>query len=196
LKLQHKLLIGLALLGGFSAGGGAYLAHMSNAISYLSDDPETCINCHVMMPQYTTWKHSSHREYAVCNDCHVPQNNVFDQYLFKAKDGLRHSTLFTLRGENQKQVVKMLDEGRTVVQNNCIRCHEFTNERTTTLETQGGPHVQNHGYGKKCWDCHREVPHGRVKSLSSVPNSKMQLETDKVSPWILQKKWSKSHETK
>jgi cytochrome c nitrite reductase small subunit len=54
-----------------------------------------------MAPQFTTWSHSSHREKTSCNDCHVPHGNVFSKYLFKAKDGIRHATIFTLRKEPQ-----------------------------------------------------------------------------------------------
>ncbi|NLB93910.1 MAG: cytochrome c nitrite reductase small subunit, partial [Bacteroidales bacterium] len=81
------ILIGLTLL----------TIYMSKAHSYLSDKPETCINCHIMAPQYATWGHSSHREWTNCNDCHVPHNNIFNTYYFKAMDGLRHATVFTLR---------------------------------------------------------------------------------------------------
>ena len=62
---------------GIIVGLGVYIIKISNAVSYLSDEPETCINCHVMIPQYATYQHSSHRENATCNDCHVPQDNVF-----------------------------------------------------------------------------------------------------------------------
>jgi len=84
-----------------------YTFYISKAHSYLSDKPEACTNCHIMSPQYATWSHSSHREVAHCNDCHVPHNNVFNKYYFKAKDGLRHSTIFTLRKE--PQVIFILD---------------------------------------------------------------------------------------
>ena len=83
------------------AGISIYLFYISNAGSYLSDKPETCVNCHIMAPQYATWSHSSHREAAHCNDCHVPHNNELNKYYFKAKDGMRHSAIFTMRAEPQ-----------------------------------------------------------------------------------------------
>lgn len=64
--------------------------------SYVSDDPATCVNCHIMRPEYVTWHHSPHREHATCNDCHVPHDNVFRKYYFKGADGMRHATIFTL----------------------------------------------------------------------------------------------------
>ena len=104
------------------AGLFFFTVYISNAPSYLGDRPETCVNCHIMAPQYTTWYHSSHREKTHCNDCHVPHNNVFNKYYFKAKDGLRHATMFTLRLE--PQVIFIHEAGREVVHRNCIRCHE------------------------------------------------------------------------
>ncbi|NOR28433.1 MAG: cytochrome c nitrite reductase small subunit, partial [Lutibacter sp.] len=118
----------------------------------------------VMTPQYTTWQKSSHREWASCNDCHVPQDNVFKKYLFKAKDGLYHASVFTMRGE--PEVIRMKEAGVEVVQNNCIRCHEdqVTDAR---LSASVEDHFENRT-DRKCWTCHQEVPHGSVHSLSSV----------------------------
>ena len=72
----------------------AYTMYVSNAVSYLSDDPKTCVNCHVMRPEFATWQHSSHREVATCNDCHVPHDNVISKYYFKAKDKFHSVSIF------------------------------------------------------------------------------------------------------
>ena len=157
-----------------------FLFYVSNASSYLSDKPETCINCHIMVPQYATWGHSSHREKANCNDCHVPHNNVVNKYYFKGKDGMRHATIFTLRGE--PQVIQIKDAGKHVVQNNCIRCHNelITDVKMNTIHNKFHSNRSN----KTCWDCHRDVPHGRVKSLSSTPNAIIPLPVSPVPDWI------------
>ncbi|HAR64907.1 MAG TPA: hypothetical protein DCR55_01645 [Lentisphaeria bacterium] len=39
-----------------------YTAYVSRATSYQSDSPTTCVNWHVMAPQYATWSHRAHRE--------------------------------------------------------------------------------------------------------------------------------------
>lgn len=153
-----------AISMGALLGLGFYVLKLSNAASYLSDDPKACINCHVMTPQYLTWNKSSHREVASCNDCHVPQDNVFNQYYFKAMDGLYHSTIFTLRAE--PEVIVAREASAEVIQNNCIRCHETRITDPKIMAT-----VENHDFhrtDRTCWECHREVPHGRVKSLSAV----------------------------
>jgi formate-dependent nitrite reductase cytochrome c552 subunit len=79
------------IVSGILAGLFFYLGYISRVASYLSDDPSTCMNCHIMAPQYATWNHSAHREKTNCNDCHVPHNNVLNKYFFKAKDGIRHA---------------------------------------------------------------------------------------------------------
>ncbi|MBU8893320.1 MAG: cytochrome c nitrite reductase small subunit [Bacteroidales bacterium] len=157
-----------------------YSIYLSKAGSYLSDNPQTCINCHVMVPQYATWNHGSHRELASCNECHVPHNNVVSTYYFKAKDGLRHATMFAFRME--PQVIKIKDAGIEVVQQNCLRCHE---ELLVTAEQQ----VNNKAFHsdretRLCWECHRETPHGTVNSLSIVPNAIAPLPKSPVPDWI------------
>jgi cytochrome c nitrite reductase small subunit len=162
---------------GIFMGLGAYAFYISRAPSYLSDSPRTCVNCHVMTPQYATWNHSSHREVAVCNDCHVPQNNFFSHYFFKAKDGLRHATVFTLH--NEPQVIFIKQAGIEVVQVNCIRCHNHIFEVQKKLNSHYSQITNRY-----CWECHRETPHGRVNSLSSVPYARVPLPESPVPEWL------------
>jgi cytochrome c nitrite reductase small subunit len=160
----HLRMAAFASAGAF-LGVGVYVAHISNALSYLSDDPKACVNCHIMAPQYASWKHSSHANVATCNDCHVPHDSAVRKYWFKANDGLRHSVLFTLRKE--RQVIRAIPESRHVIQENCIRCHSQTLEQATI--------TVGHSFDRSCIECHREVPHGRVSSLSSTPNAAVPL---------------------
>lgn len=158
----------------------AFIIYTSNAVSYLSDNPETCINCHIMVPQYATWQHSSHRENATCNDCHVPHNNIFNKYYFKAKDGLRHASMFTLRME--PQVIFIHEAGKNVVHNNCIRCH---NELLTDSKLNTQTNFKHYDKSEReCWECHREVPHGRVNSLSSAPYARVPVKSSKTPEWL------------
>jgi cytochrome c nitrite reductase small subunit len=172
--------IPVIILLGIFTGLGAFVIHLSNAPSYLSDKPETCTNCHIMTPQYATWAHSSHREHTHCNDCHVPHNNVFNKYYFKAKDGMRHATIFTLRAE--PQVIFIKEEGKHAVQNNCIRCH--SNLITDSKLLRKTDHFHEQRKDRQCWDCHREVPHGRVNSLSSTPHARVPLPPSPVPDWM------------
>jgi cytochrome c nitrite reductase small subunit len=180
------------ILVGIMFGLAAFTFHISKATSYLSDDSETCINCHIMVPQYTTWGHSSHREWTNCNDCHVPHDNVANKYYFKAKDGLRHATIFTLR--NEPQVIFIKEEGKRVVHQNCIRCHEklLTDDKLLAM-TNKKVHPKT---DRVCWDCHREVPHGRVNSLASTPNARTPVENRKYPDWLKNALKNQKKETK
>ncbi len=155
----------VAVIMGIFVGIGLLILRASNAHSYLSDDPKTCINCHVMYTQYASWTHSSHREVATCNDCHVPQDNVFRKYYFKAMDGMRHATIFTARAE--PQVIQIKQAGANAVQENCIRCHYELVSMVRSIQVTADNHDE--GEGARCWDCHRETPHGSVNSLSAAP---------------------------
>lgn len=176
---QWKLAV--IILLGIITGMGIYIFKIANAASYLSDNPETCINCHVMNSQYASWQHSSHHLVANCNDCHVPHNNVFNKYFFKAKDGLRHSTMFTLRLE--PQVIQIKEAGKEVVHQNCIRCHGALLEDP---QMQALAHSDYYATrtGRQCWDCHRETPHGRVNSLSSAPHARVPQLDNPVPQWL------------
>ncbi len=175
-----KWQIPAAIVGGAIIGLAIFLLKISNATSYLSDSPETCINCHVMYPQYATWYHSSHREIATCTDCHVPHQNLAVKYLFKAKDGLRHATVFTLRGEPQVIVIK--EAGREAVHQNCIRCHSsvIRDDKMAFFN----PHFNEERQSRLCWDCHRETPHGLVRSLSSTPAALVPRPESIVPEWV------------
>ena len=173
-------LLFVIILMGIMAGLLIFILRISKAHSYLSDDPEACVNCHIMAPQFATWNHSSHREWASCNDCHVPHDNVFQSYFFKAKDGLRHATYFTLRLE--PQVIQINHAGINVVQENCRRCHDhlLSDARLNTY----GETYQHYRSERLCWECHRETPHGRVNSLSSVPYARVPLPASPVPEWL------------
>lgn len=178
------------ILLGILAGLFASLFYISKAHSYLSDAPETCTNCHIMAPQYATWNHSSHREVANCNDCHVPHNNFLNKYYFKAKDGMRHATIFTLRAE--PEVIFIKKEGQEVVHQNCIRCHE--NQLMNPKMMAQIQNLKSDREERKCWECHQEVPHGKVNSISSVPNAIVPLPESPVPEWLKGKLRVKSDE--
>ncbi|WP_439184489.1 cytochrome c nitrite reductase small subunit [Carboxylicivirga taeanensis] len=180
LKPPEYWKVPVILAAGIFVGLGFYVFYVSRAHSYLSDDPKTCVNCHIMGPQYATWSHSAHREVATCNDCHVPHDNVLNSYYFKAKDGMRHASIFTMRAE--PQVIFIKEEGQHVVQQNCVRCHEhlITDSKLTTYQ----PDIHQNINDRFCWECHRETPHGRVNSLSSVPNARVPVPESPLPDWL------------
>ena len=143
-----------------------YLLRMHTYI--IGDDPKACINCHIMSPYYATWSHSSHARNATCNDCHVPNGNILSHYLFKGKDGMKHVAYFVTKSE--RQTIMAEEASAEVIMDNCIRCHKQLN--TEFVKTGRIDYMMaQRGEGKACWDCHRNVPHGGMNSLSSTPGA-------------------------
>lgn len=165
---------------GVFTGLGAVVFHISNASSYLTDDPAACVNCHIMGPQFATWEKSSHARVAVCNDCHVPHENAALKYAFKAMDGSRHAFMFTFHLE--PEVIRMHEPGQWTVQNNCIRCHEDLASHTAHLAVTRSEAAS--GTGKLCWTCHRDVPHGRGNSAASTPHARIPELSPIVPGWV------------
>lgn len=182
--LKHippQLILPVFILGGIIAGLGIYTIYMSRAHSYLSDEPATCVNCHIMAPYYQSWNHSSHAQQATCNDCHVPQDNTVEKYAFKAMDGLYHAAVFTVRKE--PQVIRPRDASYKVIMNNCIRCHTQLN--TEFVKTGMITYAEvKEGQGKACWDCHTSVPHTKVSNLAASPNAIVPLPASPVPDWL------------
>jgi len=158
--LRSELRIPAMVLLGLFCGMGLLLAHISRTTTYMIDSPDTCMNCHVMTDSYASRARSAHGRGATCNDCHVPHTSLGREYMFKAYDGLRHAAIFTLRLE--PQVMHLATHATPVVQENCIRCHE---ERVAEVSANNYPKGE-----QRCWDCHRDVAHGRVHSLSASPD--------------------------
>jgi cytochrome c nitrite reductase small subunit len=137
-----------ALLGAL-LGLGSYTFQYAEGLSYLSNDPQACVNCHVMQGQYDSWVRSSHRLAATCNDCHVP--HAFpDKYIMKMRNGWNHSRAFTL--QNYPEPIRIRPSNRAVLQHNCIQCHQVA-----VSEIAG--HADVELGSARCTDCHRSVGH-------------------------------------
>ena len=75
----------LCVLAGMLLATGAYTVHYAEGLSYLSNDPKACVNCHIMREQYDGWQKASHHGVAGCNDCHLPRG-VVAKYLTEAEN--------------------------------------------------------------------------------------------------------------
>lgn len=142
--------VGLAVVVGAFAGAGIYTFDYAEGTSYLSNDPNACINCHVMREQHDGWLKGSHHATATCNDCHVP-HDFFGKYYVKAEHGYRHSKGFTFQDFHEPIMIK--ESSRAVVAQNCVRCHEaFVHDITAGHSADTAA---------DCLRCHSKVGHGR-----------------------------------
>lgn len=88
--------------------------------------------------------------------------------------------MFTFRLE--PQVIQIKQAGKEAVQQNCIRCHSEM-IHPISVRAISNQKIQEDGDGY-CWDCHRDIPHGRVNSLSSTPYARVPALTSPVPEWI------------
>jgi cytochrome c nitrite reductase small subunit len=176
-KLRIPIIISIGAISGFFV----VLVKTTNAVSFLNEKPETCINCHVMQSHYSTWSHSSHRENTTCVDCHLPHDNIAHKYYVKARDGMKDVVMFSFRLESN--VIKATEKTKEIIEGNCIFCHDHLMANVHPISMEKTPH---HWKGKRCWDCHREVPHGRIRGLPSVIKAEMHLKNDNPVPnWLI-----------
>lgn len=159
----------------------AYLLRLHTYL--IGDDPGACVNCHIMAPYYATWSHSSHARNTTCNDCHVPHQNVALKYMFKGMDGMKHVAYFVTNSEDQ--AIRAEAASAQVIMDNCIRCHTQLNQEFVKTGRINYMMAQR-GQGKACWDCHRNVPHGGMASLTKTPwaESQVPLPPNPVPSWL------------
>jgi cytochrome c nitrite reductase small subunit len=140
----------LCLLAGVLLGSGAYTVNYAEGLSYLSTNPASCVNCHIMREQFDGWQHASHHAVATCSDCHVP-HEVMAKYLVKAENGFWHSKGFTL--QDFPEPIRLRPVSLKILEINCVHCHhdlvnDILGHDTTGKQTPS------------CVHCHASVGHG------------------------------------
>ncbi|MDO5672766.1 MAG: cytochrome c nitrite reductase small subunit [Actinomycetaceae bacterium] len=129
-------------------GVGTFTVVYAKGWSYLGNDPQTCMNCHVMEPYYKAWSAGSHAGQAGCNDCHAPHDNIVSKYYVKAENGFWHSFKFTTGWYPDN--IEIRDSNRQVTNEACLYCHS---DLTSDMHiTAGDEQIQ-------CMDCHTNVGH-------------------------------------
>lgn len=149
LKLSRRALWTGTVGLGLCVGVGGYTFFYANGLSYISNNPEVCANCHVMQSYYDGWVKSSHHTIAVCNDCHTPHNFI-GKYMTKAENGLHHSMAFTL--QNFQEPIRIRRKNASIVAQNCLRCHE---DMVSNILGHAGTGEE----GPDCVRCHSGVGH-------------------------------------
>jgi cytochrome c nitrite reductase small subunit len=147
-QLLKLIVLGIAI--GLAVGVGGYTFWYAKGYSYLSNNPASCANCHIMNEQYDGWQKSSHKAVATCNDCHTPHNLV-GKYLTKASNGFWHSYYFT--ADNFHEPIQITEGGRQVTEQACRYCH---GDLVSGITISDG-HKANSEIS--CISCHRSVGH-------------------------------------
>lgn len=142
------LALGVAVALGVLGGLGSFTFGYGEGAAYLSNDPNSCANCHVMQGHLDSWVKSSHRNVATCNDCHLPHDFV-GKWVTKADNGFFHSLAFTTGGFHEP--IRIKERNRRVTQGACLHCHgDFVDHM---LPARAGGDMLN------CIHCHTDVGH-------------------------------------
>ncbi len=147
----------------------AYVVKASNMISYFSSDPKVCINCHAMNTHYATWQHSSHRDRATCVECHLPRDTFSNKMLAKSMDGFNHSVAMTFRTYGLK--IRATENAADRIQKNCTMCHRDIVSQMLDNHSLYQSTSNSENADRRCWDCHRDVPHGSNSQLTATPDN-------------------------
>ncbi|MCP4132091.1 MAG: cytochrome c nitrite reductase small subunit [bacterium] len=106
--------------------------------------PDFCNSCHVMNYQHEDWFMTGLHRNIRCVDCHLPNNNALNHFIWKGIDGMKdviyfHTNIFS-------EPIEISSHGKKAIQENCIRCHDGM---VTMINVEE----------RNCWDCHRRVHH-------------------------------------
>lgn len=125
----------------------------SAGVLKLTMSPQFCSQCHVMTPEYSTWKASSHVQ-ITCTQCHVKPG--FANYIIHKVSVMKEFYL-TFTGTYDRPIKmdhKLEDEI-------CTHCHS-TNRDFTPSGDLIIPHDKHAAKKVQCVDCHGGVAHGNI----------------------------------
>ncbi len=144
--------LAFCLLAGGALGLGSFTLVYARGASYLTDDPAACANCHVMKSHYDAWVKSTHREVAVCNDCHAPHDWLGAKLRVKARNGFHHSLAFT--SGRFPDPIMITGANLAVTESACRHCHQ-----DVVHAIDPGPGAAPPARERSCTRCHADVGH-------------------------------------
>lgn len=129
--------------------GGVFVGFGPPGLYARSGTPEFCASCHVMESQYESWFHQAAHRRVKCIDCHLPNDNFPRHIVWKGIDGMKDA--FVFYSNRVPENITLSQHGASILQENCLRCHEETVSRVSE--------------DRKCWQCHRRLSHRNSGTL-------------------------------
>lgn len=150
-SVRSILLVVASLFVGVAIGLAGYTFAYAKGFSYLSNDPASCANCHVMDPYYDSWLAGPHQPFATCGDCHTPHDNIVHKYYVKAENGFQHALKFTTG--NYPENIEARQVTQDITNQACLYCHaDLTNDIRHPGSAEPGEILD-------CTRCHSNVGH-------------------------------------
>jgi cytochrome c nitrite reductase small subunit len=140
----HENMKRIFVTGALLAGGFVFLFFGPPALLEKTSTPDFCGVCHVMEEHYDAWFLTGVHRGIRCVDCHLPNDNTLRHLVWKSIDGMKDVIFF--HTNTFSEPIRLSSHGKTVVQENCVRCHQ---EMVSNIKTGG----------LNCWDCHRKIRH-------------------------------------
>jgi cytochrome c nitrite reductase small subunit len=148
--VKHCMKLLLNVLIGIFLGASGFTFYSGRAASYLSNEPQVCVNCHVMREHFDGWQKASHHSFATCNDCHMPHDFI-GKWMTKASNGYHHSIAFTYW--IFRDPIRIKPGNAEILNANCLVCHRnFVGEITAHRVVDDSELY--------CVRCHEGVGHG------------------------------------
>ena len=138
-----------------------YTFYHAKGVSYFSNEPEACNNCHIMNEVFNDYLSAPHSQRiagqprATCNDCHLPHGFV-SKWIAKAQSGVGHAYAFTFQPGSLPTNLSANESSKQIVQDNCVRCHIEYAQNAVNPTT-----IPGHNNALSCVSCHESVGHKR-----------------------------------
>lgn len=150
-----------AVMIGIPLGLALFTFVYAEGLSYFSNDPQQCTNCHIMQPQFDSWSTSGHHHVAVCNDCHIPHSLV-PKLIAKGRNGWNHSYAFTFG--NFPEPIQIGPRNAEILQENCLRCHDPLVHDVVRSQSPALDAIES----VSCVHCHKNVGHAPTRPTSPM----------------------------
>lgn len=128
--------------------------------------PQFCSKCHVMAPEYYTWKVSSHAQIP-CTRCHIKPG--LGNLVIHKISAIKEVTLY-FTGTYDRPI-KM---GHSIDDEACTQCHS-TNRGITPSGDLIIPHDKHAAKKVKCVECHSGVAHGNIVARKMTDDGNYQV---------------------
>jgi len=158
---RPRILALIPILVGIPVGLGAFTFHYAEGLSYFSNNPQTCVNCHIMNNEYDSWAKSGHHHVATCNDCHLPHQLV-GKMIAKTRNGWNHSRAFTMQDFHEPIMIG--PRNAAILQENCLRCHADLAHDISEMQASSGRATD----AVSCVHCHKGVGHAPTRPTEKM----------------------------
>lgn len=159
------------ILSGFLAAAVSLSFFMFTISANYFSQPESCILCHEMNPEYNTWNRSAHKR-ITCLACHTPvggASSFIGEEWAALGEVVAHFT-----GDYPKIINSDSHVAKDMKSGVCERCHDMKTRRGIKTATEIKINHEEHlGLGMTCTACHNRVTHSGASGYPYFNGMKM-----------------------